>query len=624
MLLGIDDLKGRDEPGDLDHLLPDLVGARDREDHVFGHEELRGDLVEMQLAHLLHLLRELPEHGGVVVPRPGDVLLALLDGVALAAVVRHREALAKNLMELLLAYGRGPCLQSPVQREQGVVVHLVEVVLSEPQTRCLLDGLLPQLVPQDGHADQFLRNEPALVDQDRVVLPHLVEDVLGRALPPLRGGLGGYGEGVDEGLGVGLADLAEEVVHKPAVRCVRRLYPPNQLRDHVEPDVNTEALEAVDEGPPHCRPRPVLEPEPEQPQEVLQALALSLELDRCEEALDGRDYPLVGQVRALVLVVVRDHLVVHQSPRVPRLLVAGVAVGRVLIAVDHALDGLRVGPPAITARGRGRRTAPAVAVGEIVHLPLPALEVAPALELADLVLPLKAHVNVDVHAPPGDGRGRPLSAAAMTRALRPFGGPARLPLALSAFIPPTRNRREPLLLDCQALAGEERGAEKLRQPAEGLKLVARAPEVLEARHRHLRVLGGESEPRLGREAQRVVPQQPREDSGGELEALALPAEVGVAAVGVDVVLRGYHQLPDGEDVLPDLHLLLHALKTATPGPLDAPDQLRVAVTLRLFVQDDLLELRELLDPHEDPVGARVALAEQRSKLHVQRGPRGVD
>ena len=83
--------------------------------------------------------------------------------------------------------------------------HARDVTLAEIESAGLLQSLMPLLVPQDGRADQLVRNHDRLVDQRLTVLSNLVEDLDGGVPSRRVARLARDCQWVDEGLRVVLA-----------------------------------------------------------------------------------------------------------------------------------------------------------------------------------------------------------------------------------------------------------------------------------------------------------------------------------------------------------------------------------------------------------------------------------
>jgi len=275
---------------------------------------------QLRCAVFLPDLRDLPEALSVYLPRLREE--ADLRPAGLVVLVAERERLlqlaAERLLERDLAHGGRPALHHGVHgRQRGH--HCVDVLLSEPVPRRLLDGLVPQLVPENGHADQLARHQQRLVDQRVAVLAHLVEDAEGGGLAHLAVAFAGHGQRVHERLRVGATDARQQLVQQAADGRRRRVDPRDDLRDHGKPRVDADAAltaraqrharralqlrlggrgsssgrgSAAEQSRRqrglHLPDAAVLEPECEQSQHVLsRVVPAGLQPDGAEEALDG-------------------------------------------------------------------------------------------------------------------------------------------------------------------------------------------------------------------------------------------------------------------------------------------------------------------------------------------------
>lgn len=120
--------------------------------------------------------------------------------------------------------------------------HRVDVVVAVKESGGLLQAFVPELVPEDRHANELLTDEERLLDERRAVVSHLVHDREGCVSPRCAGVLGGDGEGVDQGLGVSLADVGENVLDELANVGAGSVDAGNELADEV----------VVSEGPFGC------------------------------------------------------------------------------------------------------------------------------------------------------------------------------------------------------------------------------------------------------------------------------------------------------------------------------------------------------------------------------------
>jgi hypothetical protein len=121
--------------------------------------------------------------------------------------------------------------QHVVQRFQGSE-HRIDVVVAVEQARSLLQAFVPELVPQDGDADELLTDEDSLLDESRAVIPHFVHDRQGGAPPSFARVLGGDCQRVDECLRVRAADVGQDVLNQLANARIRRVDACNQLERH--------------------------------------------------------------------------------------------------------------------------------------------------------------------------------------------------------------------------------------------------------------------------------------------------------------------------------------------------------------------------------------------------------
>lgn len=96
-----------------------------------------------------------------------------------------------------------------MQRHQSVK-HALQVAIRKVMLASLLQTIIPLLMPKNSSSDELGRDELSLVDNLGRVVSHPDHDVIGDRFPGGSIGLGGNGEGVDERLGMGSADFAEE------------------------------------------------------------------------------------------------------------------------------------------------------------------------------------------------------------------------------------------------------------------------------------------------------------------------------------------------------------------------------------------------------------------------------
>ena len=66
--------------------------------------------------------------------------------------------------------------------------------------RGIFQPLVPLFVPENSHSNELLRHHDGLLDQGTAVFPHVLKDALCCILPALVLALGGYSEGVHQGL----------------------------------------------------------------------------------------------------------------------------------------------------------------------------------------------------------------------------------------------------------------------------------------------------------------------------------------------------------------------------------------------------------------------------------------
>lgn len=107
--------------------------------------------------------------------------------------------------------------------------HGVNVVIPVEESRRLLEPLVPELMPQDSDTNELLTDEQRLLDEGCRMVSHLVHDRERRATTGGRGVLGGDGEGIDERLGVRLADVGEDVLDELADVGARRVDASDEL-----------------------------------------------------------------------------------------------------------------------------------------------------------------------------------------------------------------------------------------------------------------------------------------------------------------------------------------------------------------------------------------------------------
>lgn len=154
------------------------------------------------------------------------------------------------------------------------VEHALRVVLGKVEARRLLEALGPELVPEDGDADELVADERRLLDEERVLVAHAVHDAVGDLLAHQHLRLGRDEERVDERLRVGAADEVEQLGDGAPDERVRDVDARDDLRDDLEPDVDADAADALRDRNVDEVVVAVLEPQREQPERVLQRVAL--------------------------------------------------------------------------------------------------------------------------------------------------------------------------------------------------------------------------------------------------------------------------------------------------------------------------------------------------------------
>lgn len=129
--------------------------------------------------------------------------------------------------------GRTHLFQHVVQRFQGSE-HGVDVVIAVEEARCLLQAFVPELVPQDGDADELLTDEDSLLDESGAVIPHFVHDRQRSAPSSFARVLGGDRQRVDECLRVRAADIGQHVLNQLANARIRSVDACNQLQTYIK------------------------------------------------------------------------------------------------------------------------------------------------------------------------------------------------------------------------------------------------------------------------------------------------------------------------------------------------------------------------------------------------------
>lgn len=127
--------------------------------------------------------------------------------------------------------GRTHLFQHVVQRFQGSE-HGIDVVIAVEQARSLLQAFMPELVPQDGDADELLTDEDGLLDESGAVVPHSVHDRQRSAPSSFAWVLGGDRQRVDECLRVRAADVGQDVLDQLANARIRSVDACNQLESY--------------------------------------------------------------------------------------------------------------------------------------------------------------------------------------------------------------------------------------------------------------------------------------------------------------------------------------------------------------------------------------------------------
>lgn len=112
--------------------------------------------------------------------------------------------------------------------------HGIDVVIAVEQARGLLQAFVPELVPQDGDADELLTDEDSLLDESGAVIPHFVHDRQRSAPSSFARVLGGDRQRVDKCLRVRAADVGQDVLNQLANARIRGVDACNQLERHRE------------------------------------------------------------------------------------------------------------------------------------------------------------------------------------------------------------------------------------------------------------------------------------------------------------------------------------------------------------------------------------------------------
>jgi hypothetical protein len=123
--------------------------------------------------------------------------------------------------------------------------HALRVVLGKVEARGLFEALGPQLVPEDGHADELVRDERGLLDEERVLVAHSVHDAVGDLFTHHHLRLGRDEERIDERLRVGAADEVEQLSDRAPDERVGDVDSGDDLRDDLEPDIDANAADAL-------------------------------------------------------------------------------------------------------------------------------------------------------------------------------------------------------------------------------------------------------------------------------------------------------------------------------------------------------------------------------------------
>eukprot|EP00964_Phaeocystis_antarctica_P135526 scaffold99865_cov75-Phaeocystis_antarctica.AAC.5 len=144
-----------------------------------------------------------------------------------------------------------------------------------------------------------------LLDEGVAARADLAQHRERRAPPRLGERLGGHREWVDEALRVLLGHAVEQGMHRAAHQRRGAVDARDDLRDDGEPRVDGDGVDALTHRGVDLRALAVLEPEREQPQDVLQRHTLAAQRDGAREAAH-RGYHILGAV------VLRDHLQVER------------------------------------------------------------------------------------------------------------------------------------------------------------------------------------------------------------------------------------------------------------------------------------------------------------------------
>mmetsp|Transcript_22586 Transcript_22586/g.57085 ORF Transcript_22586/g.57085 Transcript_22586/m.57085 type:complete len:358 (-) Transcript_22586:28-1101(-) len=286
LLLAADDGEGGPDAADRDKVVPGAVLPRHRKLQVPRGEELGGALLQVDgLGLLLHPVRH-AEDLEVALPSLREVVVVAAAHPSLQPLLPLGRVGAHLGDKQRVALRDRARLHLRVEGEEHVLHPLRVANLAEEAGR-LVQTLCPHLVPQDGHAYELRGDEGALIHQFRVHGAHAAQERL-RGVPPHRvRRLARHREGVNEHLRVLPADAKQEVVDGPPDPLVRQVDAGDDLGDHLEPSVDGEGADGDLERLRHLPLPPVLEPEREEAERVLQAVPLAPQRDALEEAPDG-------------------------------------------------------------------------------------------------------------------------------------------------------------------------------------------------------------------------------------------------------------------------------------------------------------------------------------------------
>mmetsp|Transcript_40692 Transcript_40692/g.104165 ORF Transcript_40692/g.104165 Transcript_40692/m.104165 type:complete len:708 (-) Transcript_40692:575-2698(-) len=467
-------------------------------------------------------------------------------------------------------------------------------------------------MPQDGDADELVADQLRLLHQRRAVLPHVLHYVHRRGAPAGALALAGHPQRVHERLWMVAADADEEGVDEVAHGRDAGVDARDDLRDDDQPGVDRDVAKALLQRALHVEVVPVVEPQCEQTQDVLQRATVGADAadglaegDAAEEPKHrGRDV-LLRALRVAAHVVLHGRHV-EERPAVPGLGPGARLLRGLLQVVQARLDG---------------------ALAEL-------LAQAPLPEAEAQVRARGERRFVRLHRQQVVGAG--LGGGDAHRAALARGGGSGLEARFGRGLLGLRGRGRLVLRRQRAAVGAAAGGvhrrlranlhDQFLQAPVRLPALADGPQVLEVRKHDVGVAAaGAKAWRAGlRDAERVVAEQLVQRAAALPHAPVLAAQAGKAQPGLLVLVHRQHQAAHTQQRLPHLHVALHPTQAATPHGarqrLPLLSQLWRAQLAGVAVVDHLLQLSQLL--HTDHVGVRalVAFAHQRGELGAQQLP----